>query len=120
MIWFTRGTMVGWIKELCELLQPVYRAMIAEMKSNYWIFSDDSLVRRITKDQGSHTSYMWVYLGCDGRVVIFDYRDSKSAQGPRHFLNNFCNSISSPHTYYFVLGFNASPQLFESGHISKN
>lgn len=85
-IWFTRATMVGWIAELCVLLKPVYVAMVAELKKSCVIHSDDSLVRRITREDGAHTSYMWVYVGVAGRVAIFDYRESRGAIAPREFL----------------------------------
>lgn len=85
-IWFTRGTMVGWIAEICVLLKPVYQAIVACVKSSPVIWSDDTLVRRVTRGSPSHTSYMWVYLGQRGRVIVFDYRDSRSSAAPREFL----------------------------------
>jgi transposase len=86
-IWFTRGTMVGWIAELCVLLKRVYREMVANVKSSPCIFSDDSRLRQVTRELGSKTCFMWVYLGLSGRLVIFDYRDGRGSDAPREFLN---------------------------------
>jgi len=84
--WFTRATMVGWIAEICVLARPLYRAMIDELKRSSVIHSDDSLVRRITREFGAHTSFMWVYIGARERTAIFDYRESHGADAPREFL----------------------------------
>lgn len=85
-IWFTRSTMVGWISELCVLIKPLYQAMIDDLKRSSIIYSDDSLVRRVTPQEGSHTSYMWVYVGCQGRLGVFDYRETRGGAAPREFL----------------------------------
>jgi transposase len=85
-IWFTRATMVGWIAKICVLLKPLYAAMVESVKAGSVIWSDDTLVRRITRESGSHKSFMWVYLGVAGRIVIFDYRDNRSSDAPRKFL----------------------------------
>ena len=84
--WFTRATMVGWIAEIRVLVRPLYRAMIDEIKRGSVIYSDDSLLRRITRELGAHTSYMWVYVGGRERIAIFDYRESRGADAPREFL----------------------------------
>jgi transposase len=94
-IWFARATMVGWIAEVCVLLRPVYKAMIACVKKSEIVWSDDSLVRRVTHDGGSHTSYMWVYLGEHGRIVVFDYQPTRSSAAPREFLKDI-----APGTYF--------------------
>jgi transposase len=69
-IWFTRAAMVGWIAELCVLLRRVYQAMANAVKHSEVIWSDDTLMRRVTRQTGSHTSYMWAYLGQQGRIVV--------------------------------------------------
>ena len=84
-IWFSRATMVGWIAEICNLLKPVYLAMVETVKKSSIIWTDDTLVRRVTK-AGRHTSYMWVYLGMLGRNVVFDYQETRGSDAPRKFL----------------------------------
>lgn len=86
-IWFTRSTMVCWIRELCVPLERVYRAMITEVKAGDYIHADESFLRRIILQGGSHSAWMWVYLGAEGRVPIFDYRESRGSDAPRAFLS---------------------------------
>jgi transposase len=96
-IWFTRSTMVGWIAEVCVLLRRIYLEMIAEVKRSGCIYSDDSRVLRVTRETGSHTSFMWLYLGCEGRNTIFDYRDTRGSAAPREFLKGVL-----PGTYLMI------------------
>jgi transposase len=98
-IWFTRSTMVCWIRELCVPLERVYRAMIVELKRSRCIHADDSFLRRIMLQGGSRSAYMWVYLDYQGRVSIFDYRESRGADAPRTFLTG-----CSPGTYLMTDG----------------
>lgn len=96
-LWFTRATMVGWISKICVLLKPLYTAMADSVKKSPVIWSDDTLIRLATRDNGAHTSYMWVYLGQSGRNIIFDYRNSRSSAAPREFLNGV-----APGTYFMT------------------
>lgn len=105
-VWFTRSTMVCWIRELCVPLGRVYQAMVAEAKSGSFLHADESYLRRIQLSGGSLQAYMWVYLGADGRVPIFDYRQSRGADAPRTFLSG-----CSPGTYLMTDAY----QAYEAG-----
>jgi len=85
-IWCTRSTMVGWIAQMHTPLERVYQCMCAEVSSGMYLHGDESLVRLCPEGGGSHTSYMWVYVGAEGRVAVFDYRDSRGSDAPRRFL----------------------------------
>jgi transposase len=100
LIWFTRSTMVGWIAELCVLLKRVYDEMKKEVKRSDCIHSDDSHVLRVTRGGGSHTSYMWLYIGMGGRVIVFDYQDNRGSEAPREFLKGV-----APGTYLMIDGY---------------
>jgi transposase len=80
-IWFTRATMVGWIAELCVPLRRIYMEMVAAIKTDSCILSDDSKIKRC-----AHTSFMWVYVNGLQNTAIFDYRESHGAAAPREFL----------------------------------
>lgn len=100
-IWFTRSTMVGWIKELCVPLERIYQAMIEELKGGRYVHSDESFLKRIGGDEKSRSSYMWVYRGTSKvPVVIFDYRENRTADGPRSFLKG-----CKPGTYLMIDGY---------------
>lgn len=101
-IWFTRSTMVGWIAEVCVLLRRVYHAMCAEVKTAVYVHGDESLLRLCPRGGGSHTSYLWVYVGAGGQVAVFDYRDSRGSDAPRQFLKGCAAG-----TYLMIDGYSA-------------
>jgi transposase len=73
--------MVGWIAELCVPLRKICHEMVAALKADRCISSDDSGIKR-----AAHGSFMWVYVNGERTVTIFDYRESKGASAPREFL----------------------------------
>jgi len=100
-IWFTRSTMVGWIRELCVPLERIYRAMIEEIKGGRYIHGDESFLRRIGNGEKSRSAYMWVYRGTTKvPVVVFDYRENRSGDGPRSILKE-----CKPGTYLMIDGY---------------
>lgn len=110
-VWFTRSTMVGWIRALCVPLERIYRAMIAEVKSGLYIHGDESLLKQVggTTGSGSKTCWMWVYRGGpQARVAVFDYTQTRGGEAPRKFLKG------SPAGTYLMIdgysGYNAAIQ----------
>jgi transposase len=101
--WFTRATMVGWIRALCVALERIYKEMARELKAGRVIHGDESLLRLC--NGGSKTTYMWVYVGAGRRVAVFDYRTTRGADAPRQFLKG-CN----PGTYLMIDGYKAYDQ----------
>jgi transposase len=106
-IWFTRATMVGWIRALCVPLERIHREMRRELKKGRVIHADESLLRLCDKTNGcgSKTTYMWVYVGGGRRVAIFDYRTTRGADAPRKFLNG-----CSAGTHLMIDGYKAYEQ----------
>lgn len=84
-IWFTRSTMVGWIRQACGLLHNVYAAMCVEVKSGRYIHGDESPVKRLEAG-GCKDSFMWVYVGAGNRVAVYDYRKGRSGDAAVEFL----------------------------------
>ena len=87
-IWFTRSTMVGWIREFCVPLERVVREMIVALKKGPYIHADESPVRRVGDETGPFKAYMWVYVGADDRIAIFDYKESRGSDAPKSFLQD--------------------------------
>jgi transposase len=99
-IWFTRATMIGWIRALCVPLERIYREMMRELKAGRVIHADESLLRLC--NGGSKTTYMWVYVGAGRRIALFDYRTTRGSDAPRHFLKGCL-----PGTYLMIDGYKA-------------
>jgi len=82
-------TMTGWLKQIYELLIPVYLSMIDTLKAGDIINTDDTKLPVLVKGlkHKTHKGFMWVYIGND--IVIYDYRKSKGKDGPLDFLKDY-------------------------------
>ncbi len=87
-IWFTRSTMIGWIRKLCVLLQPLYLELLALYKASPVKHADESFLKvRYTTIKGStHQGCMWVGVNSDATVAVFRYDKNRNSKAARAFL----------------------------------
>ncbi len=69
-----------------------YRGVL--LKSTY-LQADETPIQVLTRDgKGkTHKGYFWVYHDPIQRIVLFDYRESRSHKGPSEFLKNFNGTL---------------------------
>jgi transposase len=85
----TEQTMVGWIAMACVYLEVLYNIMIYDSKSARIISGDETILPVLERgNPKTHRGYMFVYV-VDKKYAIFDYRHSRSREGPLAFLVNF-------------------------------
>ena len=87
----SRKTMCGWMAESAWLLEPIWKAMRAEVLKSRVIQTDDTTVpvldRRLSR---ARTARLWVYLGDRGHpYAVYDYTSDRSRDGPEKFLGDF-------------------------------
>ena len=87
----SRKTMCGWMAESAWLLEPIWRAMKAEVLKSRVIQTDDTTVpvldRRLDR---ARTARLWVYLGDrDHPYAVYDYTADRSRDGPEKFLGDY-------------------------------
>lgn len=89
-IWFTRSTLMGWVKEASALLQRLHRLMLQAYRDSRIKFGDETTLRvRLAEVKGKcHQGYMWVGVGCDGRLVVFWYNSSRNSKAALAFLKD--------------------------------
>ena len=98
------STMVGWIKRVVELLEPIYNIMCEKVKDSRIIQADESPIPVLDPDNDkTHRGYMFVYV-LDKKYCIFDYQHSRGKEGPLYFLEGF-NGILQTDGY---AGYNAA------------
>jgi transposase len=85
-----RSSMVGWIAELCNPLDAICRAMKETLLSSFLIQADETTLKVLddTVKDKCVLGYLWPYVG-DGKVAVFEFRDSRSHDGPTDFLSAF-------------------------------
>jgi transposase len=87
----SRKTLCGWMAGSAWLLEPIWKAMRAEVLKSRVIQTDDTTVpvldRRLSR---ARTARLWVYLG-DGEhpYAIYDYTADRSRDGPERFLGDY-------------------------------
>jgi transposase len=86
----SRATMCGWVMRVGEMLEPVVGAVRKELLAGSYIQADETPVDVQTHDKRgqNHQAYLWQY-GTPGGATVFDFRMSRSREGPARFLGPF-------------------------------
>jgi len=87
----SRKTLCGWMAQSAWLLEPIWKAMKAEVLKSRVIQTDDTTVpvldRRLDR---ARTARLWVYLGDrDHPYAVYDYTADRSRDGPERFLSGY-------------------------------
>jgi transposase len=90
-IHINRSTMAGWIAQLCVHLEAVYREMKRQLIEASFLIQADETTLKVQNDtvpDKCDLGYMWPFVG-DGKIAVFEFRDSRSREGPTDFLSGF-------------------------------
>ena len=91
-----RKTMGHWVEQAAELLKPVYRTIREDLIGGSYLQADETPIRYLDPDvKGkSRQGYLWVYSR-PGGDVWFDWRTSRSREGPEAFLQTFQGKLQT-------------------------
>jgi hypothetical protein len=92
----SRKTMGCWVEQAAELLKPVYRSIREELLRGNYLQADETPIRYLDPDvKGkSQQGYLWTYSR-PGGDVLFEWRVSRSREGPAEFLKNFRGKLQT-------------------------
>ena len=92
----SRKTMGSWVGQSLELLMPVYRVIREDLQRGNYLQADETPIRYLDPDvKGkSQHGYLWVYSR-PGGDVLFEWRVSRSREGPQEFLKNFRGKLQT-------------------------
>ncbi len=92
----SRKTMGSWVEQAAELLKPVYRAIREDLLRGSYLQADETPIRYLDPDvKGrSQQGYLWTYSR-PGGDVLFEWRVSRSREGPQEFLKNFRGKLQT-------------------------
>ena len=90
-IFLSRSTLCGWLAQCAALLDPLVELMRKRVVQSDVINADETPVRVLDPTRDStRTGQFWTYISRgDHGYTIFDYRDSRSRDGPAEFLKDF-------------------------------
>ena len=78
-------------------LEPIYARTKEILQRTSYLMADETPIPVLTKDgKGkTHRGYFWVYYAPVERIVVFDYRASRSARGPCEFLSTYAGVLQT-------------------------
>jgi transposase len=86
-----RSTLCDWLAQCAQGLQPLVDLMRERALMSLVMNADETPVSVLDRTMDStRTGYFWVYIGNFSHpYTIYDYRDSRSRDGPAEILKNF-------------------------------
>ena len=87
----SKSTINGWQEAVCNLLEPLYDTLKNRVLSQGYLQVDETPVQVLDKSRKGKPfrGYHWIYYSPIEKVVLFDYRDGRSREGPTELLKNF-------------------------------
>jgi transposase len=91
------STLSGWFTASCKLLEPLYQTLKNTIIQSDYLQADETPIPVLTKDKpgATHKGYHWVYNDPVRRLVFFDYRKTRSREGPNDILKNFSGHLQT-------------------------
>jgi transposase len=92
----SRKTMGSWVEQAAELVKAVYRAIRKDLLRGNYLQADETPIRYLDPDvKGkSRHGYLWTYSR-PGGDVLFEWRVSRSREGPEEFLKTFRGKLQT-------------------------
>ena len=91
------STLTDWVSATCKLIAPLYEALKAEVLQPGYLHADETPIKVLDKDKKgeTHRGYYWVYHSSIKKLVLFDYREGRSREGPSEILKNFTGYLQT-------------------------
>jgi len=91
------STIGGWFSAQCRFLDLLYQEQKKQVLMADYLQVDESPIPVLTKDKpgATHKGYMWVYHDPIRRLVFFDYRKTRSREGPNEILSEFTGHLQT-------------------------
>ena len=85
------STLCNWKSGVCNLITPLYDAMVKEVLQTNYLHADETPLKVLDQDKKgtTHRGYFWVYHNSHHKIVIFDYRKGRGREGPSEILKAF-------------------------------
>ena len=96
-ITIAESTINGWFNATCRLIEPLYETLKRKVLLSDYLMADETPLPVQTKDKpnSTHKGFDWVYFAPVERLVLFDYRKSRSMHGPDEILKDFSGYLQT-------------------------
>lgn len=84
-----RATMCLWMRDIAELVLPLYRLMAQRLRQSHLIATDDTILPMQAPEKNT-SARIWIYRGDEEHPYnVFDFTRSRSRDGPAKFLAGY-------------------------------
>lgn len=85
------STITDWISGTCALITPLYECLKKLVLQSNYLHADETPIKVLDKNKKgtTHRGYFWVYQNSIERLVLFDYRQGRTREGPEEMLKDF-------------------------------
>jgi transposase len=96
-LYLPRSTLCDWVRNVADLLRPLYQLEKELVQKAPVIWTDDTPVTVLGGEKGgSHKGRFWVYIG--GTTFpydVYDFTENRKRDGPAQFLANYAGYLQA-------------------------
>jgi transposase len=92
-----RSTLCDWVRNVADLLKPLYQLQKDLVQTAPVIWTDDTPVTVLGGEEpGSHKGRFWVYIGpATLPYDVYDFTENRKRDGPAQFLANYAGYLQA-------------------------
>jgi transposase len=92
-----RSTLCDWVRNVADLLKPLYQLEKELVQTAPVIWTDDTHVKFLGGEEpGSHKGRFWVYIGPNALPYdVYDFTEDRKRDGPAHFLAKYAGYLQA-------------------------
>jgi transposase len=96
-LYLPRSTLCDWVRNVADLLKPLYQLQKELVQSAPVIWTDDTHVTVLGGDKpGSHKGRFWVYIGPTALPYdVYDFTEDRKRDGPARFLASYVGYLQA-------------------------
>ena len=96
-LYLPRSTLCDWVRNVANLLKPLYELEKELVQTSPVIWTDDTHVTVLGGEKpGSHKGRFWVYIGHTvAPYDVYDFTEDRKRDGPARFLANYAGYLQA-------------------------
>jgi transposase len=96
-LYLSRSTLCDWVRNVADLLRPLYEFEKELVRKGPVIWTDDTPVTVLGGEKGgSHKGRFWVYIGpAEFPYDVYDFTENRKRDGPAQFLANYAGYLQA-------------------------
>jgi transposase len=96
-LYLSRSTLCDWVRNVADLLRPLYEFQKELVRTGTVIWTDDTPVTVLGGEKGgSHKGRFWVYIGpAASPYDVYDFTENRKRDGPAQFLANYVGYLQA-------------------------